>query len=328
MIVSRLHFSQWLRTLSVVMCLISLHLIPSTPKLSASCAAPDEPIFGRWLNVNHAEGNSDDTIFELTFHSACGDNSACPIGERCMPSANIPFWAILYFMCADGTVCRIEPELAIGWSDASGSKDLGDGALFLFSATVYVGEHGFDKLNLAWWVEYKDSTQNYGRVEEFVRFDQSANYVALARRPTATTTSLPVPTPLPTLHSTPFPTPISMYPSVQNWQPISGSCLTKGAQFQWQDSNVLTSGHLYEIIVWHDGEDPVAHGLGMASSTDGNRLYIDLDTLNNYREWFTSGTAYYWGILDVTTEPYIRHRLVGVGGWFWYVRHASCPERK
>jgi hypothetical protein len=138
--------------------------------------------------------------------------------------------------------------------------------------------------------------------------------------PRSTIQPLPTNTPIP---ATPTPQPTPVVPPFQTLQPANGACLTQGAQFEWQDDLGLPPGQLYEIVVWRAGEDPLKASRGITKADTRTSRWIDLDYLDDQRDWFAPGD-YNWGILAISTEPYQRHTVLGVGGWFRYVRGASC----
>ncbi len=99
--------------------------------------------------------------------------------------------------------------------------------------------------------------------------------------------------------------------------------MVQGAQFEWQDNVGLAPGYLYEIVVWRDGEDPMRSSRGVTKADTRTSRWIDLDYLDDQRDWFAPGD-YNWGILAISADPYQRHMVLGVGGWFRYMRGASC----
>ena len=50
---------------------------------------------------------------------------------------------------------------------------------------------------------------------------------------------------------------------------------------------------------------------------------IDLDSLDDQRDWFGAGT-YRWGVIEIAENPYQRFRLLGDGGTFTFVRGERC----
>jgi len=128
-------------------------------------------------------------------------------------------------------------------------------------------------------------------------------------------TSIPIPnappTP-PTASASPF----------QIISPGDGTILRCKPQFAWQDSVGLAPGHLYEIVIWKVGED-WKKGRGVTSADLRTSRDVDLNYLDDQRDWFEPG-EYEWGILDITTDPYSRHSMLGYGGRFTFVRDGKC----
>lgn len=133
----------------------------------------------------------------------------------------------------------------------------------------------------------------------------------------------PTATPWPT--PTPTPQPARMIVPFQTLQPANGACLTQGTQFEWQDNIGLPAGHLYEIVVWRAGEDPMNAGRGVTQPDTRTSRWVDLAYLDDQRDWFAPGD-YNWGILEITNDPYQRYKLLGSGGWFHYVLNAPCSQ--
>jgi hypothetical protein len=123
---------------------------------------------------------------------------------------------------------------------------------------------------------------------------------------------------LPTLAPTPTNTPAPF----QILAPAYGACLEQSAQFEWVDNIGLRGGHVYEIVVWRSGEDPLRTSRGMTKVDTRTSRLIDLNYLDDQREWFAPG-EYEWGVLEIIPEPYQRIRLLS-SSKFTYVRGAPC----
>jgi hypothetical protein len=105
--------------------------------------------------------------------------------------------------------------------------------------------------------------------------------------------------------------------------PSPGACIEHGAQFEWVDNTGLPASHIYEIIVWKTGEEPLRDGKGITKPDLRTSRTLDLDYLDDQREWFAPG-EYLWGVIEIAENPYQRFRLLGEGGNFQYVRGERC----
>ncbi len=135
----------------------------------------------------------------------------------------------------------------------------------------------------------------------------------------------PTPTPTPYSSPTPLPTatPIPTVAPFQIRSPKDGAVLKCSPIFEWQDSIGLSSDHVYEIIFWKIGQDWHNEGRGATKADTRTSRIVDLNYLDDQREWFAPG-EYEWGILDITTDPYTKHALLGYGGRFTFLRDGTC----
>ena len=115
-----------------------------------------------------------------------------------------------------------------------------------------------------------------------------------AVRPTATrvTPQPPRPSPSPVIPSAP-----SLLEPRPN-EPRSGAVI-----FRWQPAGPLPAGAAYEVVGWNAGEDP-ASARGIAAPTQDTALTADLDAL--YNSGLFKGTDFYWSVIIVQTQPYVR----------------------
>jgi hypothetical protein len=127
------------------------------------------------------------------------------------------------------------------------------------------------------------------------------------------------PAPTPTRGTSPPNTPSGQFHILE---PSDGATLQCSANFAWLDPSGLTPGHAYEIVVWDSGSNWTT-SRGMTKADQRTSRHIDLDYLDDQREWFAPG-EYEWGVLDITPDPYVRHSLLGYGGHFTFLRDGSC----
>ena len=152
--------------------------------------------------------------------------------------------------------------------------------------------------------------------------DDTNGIVGAINRESFQTIQREQPTSIPTPNAPPTPLTTSASP-FQILSPGDDTILRCKPQFAWQDSVGLAPGHLYEIVIWKVGED-WKKGRGVTSADLRTSRDVDLNYLDDQREWFAPG-GYEWGILDITTDPYSRHSMLGYGGRFTFVRDGTCP---
>lgn len=89
--------------------------------------------------------------------------------------------------------------------------------------------------------------------------------------------------------------------------------------FRWQGAGPLPPGAAYEVVVWNEDEPPDA-ARGVAAPTRDESLVADLDApaiSDNFH-----GTALFWTVLVVRTDPYVRLTAPGASpaGKMYYGR--------
>lgn len=289
----------------------------------ASCMAPTGEILGDWINTQGVIGAPGAVIAQIDLDSGCSYTTDCPEGSPCVVTVRSGFWAKLYYACNQHEECTWKHDLEI---DPTGravwlSGEMGTG-IFSMSAYLVEGRYGFTQLTVEWGMDFPaDSADaDFSQTEYFIRSEEMEAYFA-AHTSTIDAQPPPTPTAWPTPTSTPQPT--RVVPPFQTLQPANGACLTQGAQFEWQDNLGLPPGQLYEIVLWRAGEEPLKSSRGITKADTRTSRWIDLDYLDDQRDWFAPGD-YNWGILAISADPYQRHTVLGVGGWFRYVRGAHC----
>lgn len=73
--------------------------------------------------------------------------------------------------------------------------------------------------------------------------------------------------------------------------------------FQWQPAGPLPPGAAYEVVLWN-ADEPADAARGAAPPTSEESLVVDLNApaiSGNFR-----GSAIFWTVLVVGTEPYVR----------------------
>jgi putative ABC transport system ATP-binding protein len=125
--------------------------------------------------------------------------------------------------------------------------------------------------------------------------------------PTEAPTPVPAsPTPIPAT-ARPAPTAPPALPAASapsSLSPANGSSVSGGVVFQWQPTAPLPAGTGYEVVWWKPSEDP-AGARGIAPPTTATSLSADLTPLYDSGQMSSDG-QFYWTVLVVQTNPYVR----------------------
>lgn len=80
-------------------------------------------------------------------------------------------------------------------------------------------------------------------------------------------------------------------------------------EFKWQPAGALPTGTAYEIVAWHEGENPNS-ARGIAPATDKTSDSVDVDGLFNSKDDkgnpVISKPEFYWTVIIVQINPYER----------------------
>ena len=96
-------------------------------------------------------------------------------------------------------------------------------------------------------------------------------------------------------------------------EPAAGATSSGQTTFRWQAPST-GSDRAYEVVIWRNGESPLADGASLGAPTQENQLVVDLS-----QRGIETGTRQ-WGVLLVQTSPYRRlahlstGRAITVGG--------------
>jgi hypothetical protein len=311
--------------MTVILTIAVISLLSGPSVVHALCQAPDAAVLNTWVNL--ANVLSDEGILHrINIMAGCGDHVLCPAGDPsgCQVSGSTGFGADLTYACERGECNMFNVPLYIEQSGRRAwlTTMMGE-AEFTLSARVIPGELRYEQLAVYWSVRYPKGSgrRDFERTEYFIQAREVVPYRMIFREqqrltvtptPTLTTPPAPTNTPVPTNTLAPF----------QILAPAYGACLEQSAQFEWVDNIGLPAGHVYEIVVWRSGEDPFRHSRGMTQADTRTSRLIDLNYLDDQREWFAPG-EYEWGVFEITTEPYQRVRLLG-SSKFTFVRGAPC----
>ena len=82
-------------------------------------------------------------------------------------------------------------------------------------------------------------------------------------------------------------------------EPASGTTASGQVAFRWQAPTV-GADRAYEVVLWRDGESPLADGASLGSPTQSGEMVVDLS-----QRGLIPGT-FQWGVLLVQTNPYRR----------------------
>lgn len=290
----------------------------------ALCDDPGDSLQGTWVNTSTLENSSMGVITAITVRYYCGDHVLCPIGGECSPGSTTGFRAAIEYRCEDRLCTRNGIAVFVDESGQTAVMSIpySEGTLYI-RGQVGPGAYTDLELYVNWRMDFRDNNlrDDFARTERFVLEEDIPLYILASRHEAAAeqdASTAPAAVPVPT--SVPAPTPA---PAFQLLVPATGSCIEHGAEFAWMDNVGLPAGHIYEIVVWLPGQDPLRDGRGVTQPDLRTSRAIDLDYLDDQRDWFGAGT-YRWGVIEIAENPYQRFRLLGDGGTFTFVRGERC----
>ncbi|MEZ4680681.1 MAG: hypothetical protein R2932_41350 [Caldilineaceae bacterium] len=294
----------------------------------ASCQAPDIDVLGDWVNVEVYEGPYSG-LHTLSLNFSCNDHVLCPIGGECRTNSNPPYWASVTYDCDNTSLCQlpaaqlsIDPYGRQAWFFSPIGPDH-----MQLSASYAIGPYG-EELSVQWTIIRSESGRGPD-IHSTARFIRHSNVVTYKQIRWAeweaelAQTEEPSLTPWPTATMAPTPTPTAIPAPFRILGPANGTCIEHSTQIDWVDTIGLAAGHVYEIVVWRSGEDPMSQSRGITKADLRTSRLIDMDYLDDQRDWFGPG-EFRWGILEIISEPYQRIRLLADGGTFRFVRGTAC----
>ena len=81
--------------------------------------------------------------------------------------------------------------------------------------------------------------------------------------------------------------------------------------FAWEADFALPPGLAFELVFWHENQDPLATGFGLAPPTRATSLSVDLNQLDHDLGNLLQPGLYRWGVLLVQVAPYQRLAFLG-----------------
>lgn len=138
--------------------------------------------------------------------------------------------------------------------------------------------------------------------------------------PTASPSGAPAAPTVPPATAVPAPTPAVVSPQPPALvAPAQDQTVSGLVTFRWRPAGPLPPGAAYEVVVWNEDEPPDA-ARGVAAPTRDESLAADLDApaiSSNFH-----GSALFWTVLVVRTDPYVRLTTPGASqsGKMYYGR--------